>query len=287
MFVMLGELFKKKFAVRINWWNFYVPIFHNLVKLLHHAENPYIGWMVRRAALINDKKIHFTQGTVIPLEAELNKKGSQGSTVMPIHLVEKLIREAPDRYIVHRCLCRDGNNCQDFPHDHACIFLGQGSHVTYENGISRKASVEEAIEHLHKGVELGLICQCLWIEAEQYFWGFPKDKMQNFLEVCFCCPCCCLSLNSCKKITEVFGDRIQSIGWEARVSGDCIACGKCVEVCPMHAIVLGEEQAEIQGRCIGCGLCASNCPTDAMELYQKAPLKDDIKDYFWGFRPDV
>ena len=96
-----------------------------------------------------------------------------------------------------------------------------------------------------------------------------------------------MALNSCKKITEAFGDRIQSVGWEARVNDQCVACGKCVEICPMNAIVIEEDKARIVGRCIGCGLCANNCPADALELYQKTPLKDDIKDYFWGFRPDV
>ncbi|MBI9074255.1 MAG: 4Fe-4S binding protein [Desulfatibacillum sp.] len=287
MLVQLGELFKKKFAVRLDHWGLYTKIFHRLVGLLHQAENPYIGGIVRRLALINDRKKHFTQGTVVPVHVDLNKEGKQGSKVLPIQLVEKLIREAPHRYIVHRCLCRDGNDCQDFPHDHACLFLGEGSHVTYENGISRKATVEEAIAHLHKGVELGLVCQCLWIEAEQYFWGFPADKMKSFLEVCFCCPCCCLALNSCKKIPVAFGSRVQSMGWEARVNDQCVACGQCLDICPMDAIVLNSEGAEVAGRCIGCGLCISRCSVQAIELCQTAPLKDDIKDYFWGFRPDV
>ncbi len=64
----------------------------------------------------------------------------------------------------------------------------------------------------------------------------------------------------------------------------CIGCGVCVEICPVDAIELTEEQvpvvtfgvktlegsrkrvAKVGDGCIGCGSCASYCPSGAMSL---------------------
>ena len=44
-----------------------------------------------------------------------------------------------------------------------------------------------------RAAELGLTCQSLWVEVEQLIWGFRNDKMDEFFEVCFCCPCCSIT----------------------------------------------------------------------------------------------
>ncbi|EKD55390.1 MAG: Electron transport complex protein RnfB, partial [uncultured bacterium] len=44
----------------------------------------------------------------------------------------------------------------------------------------------------------------------------------------------------------------------------CIGCTKCIDVCPVDAI-LGSEQfmhTVIQQECIGCELCVPACPID-------------------------
>lgn len=50
-------------------------------------------------------------------------------------------------------------------------------------------------------------------------------------------------------------------------SSDCIACGKCVQECPVDAISISEDSAVIdQEKCIGCGMCIAICPKDAVEV---------------------
>ncbi len=64
----------------------------------------------------------------------------------------------------------------------------------------------------------------------------------------------------------------------------CVGCGVCVQICPVEAIELTEEQlpvvtfgvetlvggerriAKVGDGCIGCGSCASYCPSGAMSL---------------------
>ncbi|OGT54566.1 MAG: hypothetical protein A3F43_06055 [Gammaproteobacteria bacterium RIFCSPHIGHO2_12_FULL_42_10] len=48
----------------------------------------------------------------------------------------------------------------------------------------------------------------------------------------------------------------------------CIGCTKCIDVCPVDAI-LGSEQfmhTVIQQECIGCELCVPACPIDCISL---------------------
>lgn len=54
----------------------------------------------------------------------------------------------------------------------------------------------------------------------------------------------------------------------AQVNEYCVACGSCVNTCPMSAISIWKGvTAQIHStRCVGCGKCASECPAGAIEL---------------------
>jgi NAD-dependent dihydropyrimidine dehydrogenase PreA subunit len=59
---------------------------------------------------------------------------------------------------------------------------------------------------------------------------------------------------------------------------ECIACGDCVDRCPMEAIAMEtievEEVAAVnRDRCIGCGLCATACPAEAIVLERVAEVQ--------------
>ncbi len=47
-------------------------------------------------------------------------------------------------------------------------------------------------------------------------------------------------------------------------SSKCIACGVCVEHCPVDAISILETARIDEGACIGCGECLQRCPTSAI-----------------------
>lgn len=49
---------------------------------------------------------------------------------------------------------------------------------------------------------------------------------------------------------------------------DCIGCTKCLDACPVDAIVGSQSlmHTVIASECIGCKLCLPPCPVDCIEL---------------------
>ena len=54
----------------------------------------------------------------------------------------------------------------------------------------------------------------------------------------------------------------------AIVDADCIGCTKCIQACPVDAIVGAPKlmHAVIAPLCTGCELCIPACPVDCIEL---------------------
>lgn len=50
------------------------------------------------------------------------------------------------------------------------------------------------------------------------------------------------------------------------VQSKCIRCGKCVEVCPEHHKIGGNDMMFLREGCTACGKCAENCPSLALSL---------------------
>lgn len=52
------------------------------------------------------------------------------------------------------------------------------------------------------------------------------------------------------------------------VEADCIGCTKCIQACPVDAIIGGAKQMHvvIDPLCTGCGLCVPECPVDCILL---------------------
>lgn len=49
------------------------------------------------------------------------------------------------------------------------------------------------------------------------------------------------------------------------ISDECIACGACIEECPVEAITEGDPIYKIDGgTCTDCGACVDVCPVSAI-----------------------
>ena len=62
------------------------------------------------------------------------------------------------------------------------------------------------------------------------------------------------------------------------VEADCIGCTKCIQVCPVDAIVGASKlmHTVIADDCTGCELCVPACPVDCIVLLPMPPEQIDV-----------
>lgn len=62
----------------------------------------------------------------------------------------------------------------------------------------------------------------------------------------------------------------------------CIGCTKCLQSCPVDAIVGAAKQLHgiIASECTGCGLCAAPCPVDCIHL---VPVPETVANWKWPY----
>ena len=67
---------------------------------------------------------------------------------------------------------------------------------------------------------------------------------------------------------------------------ECIGCTKCIQACPVDAIVGAAKQMHtvIIDECTGCDLCVDPCPVDCIDML---PLQDDAHRWKWDFKQVV
>ncbi|WP_434359651.1 electron transport complex subunit RsxB [Parasalinivibrio latis] len=61
---------------------------------------------------------------------------------------------------------------------------------------------------------------------------------------------------------------------------ECIGCTKCIQACPVDAIVGSTKSIHtiIEAECTGCDLCVAPCPTDCIEMI---PVKTTPDNWKW------
>ena len=61
---------------------------------------------------------------------------------------------------------------------------------------------------------------------------------------------------------------------------ECIGCTKCLQACPVDAIVGAAKQMHtiIADECTGCDLCVEPCPVDCIDMI---PVRSTLKDWGW------
>ncbi|WP_286232895.1 electron transport complex subunit RsxB [Thalassotalea sediminis] len=64
------------------------------------------------------------------------------------------------------------------------------------------------------------------------------------------------------------------------IEEDCIGCTKCIQACPVDAIIGATKQMHtvIVDECTGCDLCVAPCPVDCIEM---RPIKQTTRNWQW------
>ncbi|MCP5173151.1 MAG: electron transport complex subunit RsxB [Porticoccaceae bacterium] len=65
---------------------------------------------------------------------------------------------------------------------------------------------------------------------------------------------------------------------------ECIGCTKCIQACPVDAILGAAKQMHtvIADECTGCDLCVEPCPVDCIDMI---PVATSISDWKWVLPP--
>ena len=225
-----------------------------------------------------------TSTLVMPLNVDITDQSEK--VVVPMDLLKESLKNITYIAAMDTCLCREANDCDDYPKDIACLFFGEPAKTVVKNGLARQLTYEEACARVDKAAEYGLMAQAVWIEVEQLLWGVRNDEMDKFLEVCFCCPCCCIAMRLARNATPKERHRFHPSGWTAVPDRTkCVGCGKCMTErngCPVEAITMGEDGKVVinQEICVGCGICKTRCDFDVIKIKQTMPMRKDLHDYF-------
>lgn len=210
----------------------------------------------------NKKSVTTLSSETIEMNQSIEKPDN---IVMPSDIIKSFIRESDDIVIMNNCLCRSSAECNDYPRDLGCIFLGKTTRK-----ISRKycheATPEEAIEHIDKCDEAGLIHIIGRNKIDSIWMGVGPDD--ELLTICNCCPCCCLWRVYPLLSQQIQNDFYKIPGVNVTCDEDkCVLCKKCVDSCFGDAISIVDNKISINNDvCIGCGSCSNTCPTNAMQL---------------------
>ncbi len=278
--------FLKEHVSARGWnWKAVLAVFRLIVKCsAWMKEGGFKSDLYKKMMMFTPDKERNTSAIVMPLNVDLTDKIEK--VTVPMDIIKMALKKTTFIGGMNTCLCRDAQDCQDYPHDVACLFLGEGGRTVVKHGMAKQLTYEEACERVDRAAELGLCGQSLWVEVEQLIWGFRNDQMDQFMEVCFCCPCCCVGMNLSRNATPEVKRRFHAVGWTAVPNRTkCIGCGKCVEgknSCPQDAIKIGADgKVEInQEYCVGCGICKSKCDFDVIKIKQTMPMRKDMHEYF-------
>ncbi len=226
---------------------------------------PVVGKIVYNMMFKEDGVVYLPKDNVVKMSIHVGKSIERPTdTVLPSKIVEHFIEKASHRWIMNKCICRDSDQCKDYPIDLGCLFLGEAV-LGINPQLGREVTKEEAFEHLKKCQDAGLV-QMIGRNKLDTMW-LNIGPGSNLMTVCNCCPCCCL-WNALPDFNPQIARKIARLdGVSVRVTDACTGCGICTDdVCFVDAITLVNGRAVISDECRGCGRCVEVCPEGAIEL---------------------
>ena len=187
---------------------------------------------------------------VIPVEKAIPAQQQSAS----VEHISYWLNKYKDKYAVGACSCRRqqrvrGEGTGDIEGD-LCIGVGDMAEYLVDTGKGRYIELDEVMEILERSEEQGFVHQITNIDGEEKIFA-----------ICNCAAGVCNGLRT----SQLFNTpNMSRSAYRAHVDRDaCVACGRCVEVCPVGAAKLGQKL----------------CTNKGMIQYPKALLPDATR---WG-----
>ena len=187
---------------------------------------------------------------VIPVEKAISMENQS----VPVEHLSRWI-DMYDKYGISECSCRKqqamrGEGSGEIRGDY-CIGMGDMAEYMDDRGIGHYITKEEVYEILERAERHGYVHQITNIDGEG-----------KIVAICNCAPGVCNALRT----SQLFNTpNMSASAYRAHVEKEkCVACGKCVEVCPVGAAKLGQKLCKKDGSAV---------------QYPKTQLPDNRK---WG-----
>ena len=242
----------------VNFLKWIYPTRRVLAKM---TRIPLVGGVVDHIFFRGDEVFFLPLDQTIQVNARLDLPES---VIIPSLIVEHYINQANHHWIMDFCICREGDDCQDYPQKLGCIFLGEPV-LQINSKLGRLVSKEQALDHARRCRDAGLVHSIGRNRLDSIWLGVrPGEKLMT---ICNCCPCCCL-WGVVPELTPKISRKFVSMpGVQVEVTENCTGCQICTEgTCFVDAIIIKNGRAEITGECRGCGRCVDLCPEDAIIL---------------------
>ncbi len=170
---------------------------------------------------------------VIPVEKAIAHESKSVS-------VEHLSRwiDMYDKFGISECSCRKqqamrGEGSGEIRGNY-CIGMGDMAEYMDDRGIGRYITKEEVYEILERAERHGYVHQITNIDGEN-----------KIVAICNCAPGVCNALRTSQLYNT---PNLSASAYRAHVEKEkCVACGKCVEVCPVGAAKLGQKLCKKDG----------------------------------------
>ncbi len=165
---------------------------------------------------------------VIPVEKAIPTEQKSASVEHISHWLKKY----QDKYAVGQCSCRTqqrvrGEGTGDIEGE-LCIGVGDMADYLVETNKGRYITYDEVMEILQRAEDNGFVHQITNIDGENKIFA-----------ICNCAVGVCNALRT----SQLFNTpNMSRSAYRASVNPqDCVACGRCVEVCPAGAAKLGQK----------------------------------------------
>ena len=164
---------------------------------------------------------------VIPVEKAIEQESRSVSIEHITHWLNKY-----DKYSVGICTCRKqqtarGEGTGDIEGEY-CIGVGDMAEYCVKRGMGRYLTYDEVLEILERAERHGYVHQITNIDGEN-----------KIVAICNCAPGVCNAIRTSQLYNT---PNMSASAYRAHVEKDkCVACGKCVEVCPVGAAKLGQK----------------------------------------------